>query len=126
MACPSLLGTIRTTSLPFISTRNEQPTPQYAQVVITLWSGCPRSTIDFSTSVAVGHACTQAPHDTHSESRKLVGPLAIFDAKPRPCSVSAKVPWMSSQARTQREQAMHLPGSKSKYGLLVSFVLSLK
>ena len=35
--------------------------------------------------------------------------------------VSANVPCISSQARTQREQTMHLVGSKSKYGLDVSF-----
>jgi hypothetical protein len=28
--------------------------------------------------------------------------------------VSAKVPWVSSQARTQREQTMHFAGSKVK------------
>ncbi|MGY4486896.1 hypothetical protein ACVWWR_006087 [Bradyrhizobium sp. LM3.2] len=32
-------------------------------------------------------------------------------SKPRPEIVSAKVPWTSSQARTQREQTMHLEGS---------------
>ena len=32
-------------------------------------SGWPRSTTDFSISVAVGQACTQAPHDTHSDAR---------------------------------------------------------
>src|SRR5262245_26895496 len=112
---------MRTTSLPFISARNEQPTPQYAHVVITEWSGWPASAIDFSISVAVGQACTQAPHDTHSDSRKFVGPAAIFDSKPRPVTVSANVPWISSHARTQREQTMHLVESNVKYGLLVSF-----
>ncbi|MGY4435854.1 hypothetical protein ACVWWO_008331 [Bradyrhizobium sp. F1.13.1] len=32
-------------------------------------------------------------------------------SKPRPEIVSAKVPCTSSQARTQREQTMHLEGS---------------
>jgi hypothetical protein len=71
--------------------------------------------------VAVGQACTQAPHDTHSLSRKLVGPAAILLSKPRPCTVSANVPCTSSHARTQREQTMHLVGSNEKYGLLWSF-----
>src|SRR5262249_49888323 len=108
---------MRTTSLPLTSARNEQPTPQYAQVVTTAWSGWPLSAIDFSISVEVGQAWTHAPHDTHSEPRKLPGPGAIFDAKPRPSSVSANVPWISSHARTQREQTMHLLGSNVKYGL---------
>jgi hypothetical protein len=38
------------------------------------------------------------------------------ESKPRPSIVSAKVPCTSSQARTQREQTMHLDGSKVKYG----------
>jgi hypothetical protein len=34
-------------------------------------SGWPISITDFSVSVAVGQACTQAPQETHSEPRKL-------------------------------------------------------
>src|SRR5436190_17605193 len=80
---------------------------------------------DFSCRVAVGHACTQAPQDTHSESMNdSPAPADTFDSKPRPSMVSANVPWISSQARTQREQAMHLDGSKSKYGLLSSLTAS--
>ncbi len=90
-------------------------------MVTTECSGVPRAMTDFSFSVAVGQACTQAPHDTHSDPMKSVPPAEIFDAKPRPSKVRAKVPWMSSQARTQREQAMHLLASKVKYGLLSSF-----
>src|ERR1700679_3448144 len=112
---------MRTTSSPCISARNEQPTPQYAQVVVTLCSAWPFSMSDFSESVAVGQACTQAPQDTHSESMKDSSWLAAtLDSKPRPWMVSAKVPCCSSQARTQREQTMHSSGSKVKYGLLVS------
>ena len=37
-----------------------------------------------------------------------------------PRMVSAKVPCTSSQARTQREQTMHLEGSKVKYGFELS------
>src|SRR5262245_35508680 len=112
---------MRTTSLTFISARKPPPTPQYAHVVSTTSSGWPCSTIDFSISVAVGQACTHAPHDTHSLSRKFVGPAAILLSKPRPCTVSANVPWTSSHARTQREQTMHFVGSNVKYGLDVSF-----
>jgi hypothetical protein len=72
----------------------------------------------FSDRVAVGQACTQAPHDTHSELRKSSSsaPAETLDSKPRPWMVSAKVPCTSSQARTQREQTMHLEESKVKYG----------
>jgi len=83
-------------------------------VVTTECSGVPSAITDFSFSVAVGHACTQAPQDTHSDPMKSVPPALILDAKPRPSIVSAKVPWMSSHARTQREQAMHLLASKVK------------
>ena len=85
-------------------------------------SGWPISMTDFSISVAVGQACTQAPQETHSESRKSSSmPAATLEAKPRPSMVSAKVPCTSSQARTQREQTMHFAGSKVKYGFDSSF-----
>ncbi len=75
----------------------------------------------FSLSAAVGHDSTQAPHETHSESRNGSSWLATTrDSKPRPSIVSANVPWTSSQARTQREQAMQSDGSNWKYGLLSS------
>ena len=81
--------------------------------------------IVFSVSVAVGHACTHAPHETHSESRNGWFWLGLtFDSKPRPWIVSANVPCTSSHARTQREQTMHLLGSNVKYGLLLSFFAS--
>src|SRR5215475_15872536 len=84
LAWPSLLGTMRTISSPFISARNEQPTPQYAQVVIALCSAWPFSIRLFSESVAVGQACTQAPHDTHSESMNDSSWLAAtVESKPR-------------------------------------------
>src|SRR5690349_18472441 len=105
---------MRTSSLPRNSALNEQPTPQYAQVVITLRSPWPFSVTDFSIRVAVGQACTQAPHETHSELRKSVPPADTLDAKPRPSMVSAKVPCTSSHARTHREHTMHLDGSKLK------------
>src|SRR5664279_1639489 len=105
---------MRTTSLPCISALNEHPTPQYAHVVTTLCSACPFWLPVFSISVAVGHACTQAPQETHSESRKSLPAAETVDAKPRPSMVSANVPCTSSHARTQREQTMHLAGSKVK------------
>ena len=66
----------------------------------------------FSFSVAVGQACTQAPQDTHSEvmnGSSMPGDTRL--SKPRPAMVSANVPCVSSQARTQREQTMHFDGS---------------
>src|SRR5690606_40577377 len=102
---------------PCISAFSEQPTPQYAQVVVMRCSGWPTAMMLFSNSVAVGQACTQAPHDTHSESMKSsLWPAATRESKPRPLIVSAKVPCVSSQARTQRLQTMHLAGSKLKIG----------
>ena len=76
-------------------------------------SGRPRSITLFSTSVAVGQACTQAPHETQSEEKKssLAIPGDTRDPKPRPSIVRANVPCTSSQARTQREHTMHLAGS---------------
>ena len=40
-------------------------------MVVTLRSAWPFSTTVFSISVAVGQACTQAPQETQSDSRKL-------------------------------------------------------
>ena len=75
-------------------------------------SGWPISITDFSVSVAVGQACTQAPQDTHSDSKKAsLMPGDTRLSKPRPLIVSAKVPCTSSQARTQRLQTMHFDGS---------------
>src|SRR5262245_11746812 len=102
---------MRTTSLPCISALKEQPTPQYAQVVTTLCSPCPFSMTVFSIKVAVGQACTHAPHETHSESRNGWLPADTSEANPRPSMVSAKVPCTSSQARTHREHTMHFEGS---------------
>ncbi|MNT72225.1 hypothetical protein D3C72_2108040 [compost metagenome] len=84
-------------------------------MVVTLRSAWPFSITDFSISVAVGQALTQAPQDTHSESRKVsFCPALTCESKPRPVMVRAKVPCTSSQARTQRLQTMHLAGSKVK------------
>ncbi len=116
-ALPSFHGVMRTTSLPFISALNAQPTPQYAHVVMKLCSGWPSQITLFSCSVAVGHACTQAPQLTHSDS--MNGWLWLAEtrlSKPRPLIVSANVPCVSSHARTQRLQTMHFDGSYVKYG----------
>ena len=103
---------MRISSSPRISALKEQPTPQYAQVVTTECSGMPISTTDFSISVAVGQAWTQAPHETQSESiNDSCAPAETRLSKPRPSIVKANVPCTSSQARTQREQAMHFDGS---------------
>ena len=83
-------------------------------MVTTERSGVPISITDFSCSVAVGQACTQAPQETQSEDEEIVAPRRRRDtrlSKPRPSMVSAKVPCTSSQARTQREQTMHFDGS---------------
>jgi hypothetical protein len=67
----------------------------------------------FSLSAAVGQDSTHAPQETHSDSRNGSSWLATTrEAKPRPSIVSAKVPWTSSQARTQREQLMHFDKSE--------------
>ena len=81
--------------------------------------GKPAVSTDFSISAPVGHASIQAQQETHSDSRK--GSLCdaeTRDSRPRPSMVSANVPWVSSQARTQREHTMHKSLSKRKYGLL--------
>ena len=78
-------GAMRTTCSPFISALNEQPTPQYAHVVVTTRSGRPACASDFSVSAVVGHASTHAPHETHSDLRNGSFWLAAtFDSKPRP------------------------------------------
>src|ERR1700692_4743767 len=87
---------------------------------MTLCSGWPFSITLFSISVAVGHACTHAPQDTHSDARNGWLPAETLDSKPRPSMVRANVPCTSSQARTQREHTMHFAGSNVKYGLVSS------
>ena len=78
-------------------------------------SGWPTSITLLSMSVAVGQACTHAPQETHSLSKKASSmPAETWLPKPRSEMVSAKVPCTSSQARTQREQTMHFDVSKVK------------
>src|SRR5262245_42503589 len=103
---------MRTTVSPRISALNVQPTPPEAQVVTAECSGWPIWMSDFSLSVAVGQACTQAPQETHSLARKLSAmPGDTRLSKPRPEIVSANVPCVSSHARTQRLQTMHFEAS---------------
>ena len=87
-------------------------------MVTTECSGWPISMTLASVSVAVGQAWTQAPQETHSESKKAsLMPGETRLSKPRPAMVSAKVPCTSSQARTQREQTMHFEGSIGEIGV---------
>ena len=68
----------------------------------------------FSVKAPVGHACTQAPQDTHSLSINDVPEDDTRASKPRFSIVRAKVPCTSSQARTHRLQTMHSVESKVK------------
>src|SRR5262249_44931442 len=53
----------------------------------------------FSVSVAVGHACTQAPHETHSESMKGLSWLAeTLESNPRAWVVGADRPFCLANA----------------------------
>ncbi len=91
--------------------------------MISLCSAWPIMITVFSCSVAVGQAETQAPQLTHSLSMNGSSmPGDTRDSKPRPEIVNANVPCVSSQARTQRLQTMHLLGSYVKYGLDSSFL----
>ena len=80
-----------------------------------LCSAWPSQITDFSVRVAVGQASTQAPHETHSDCMNgSFWPADTRASKPRPEMVSAKVPCVSSQARTQRLHTMHFDESKVK------------
>ncbi len=61
-------------------------------MVLTVRVGMPSSMMLFSCSAVVGHACTHAPHETHSDSMKLVPDAEMTESKPRPSTVSASVP----------------------------------
>ena len=90
-------------------------------MVTTAFCGKPAVMTDFSINAPVGQASTQAPQDTHSDSRNgCCCEAETRESMPRPSMVSANVPCVSSQARTQREQTMHRSLSKRKYGLLAS------
>ena len=64
---------------------------------------------------SVGQVSAQAPQETQADSRKpWSSPAAMLAEKPRPVAVSAKVPWTSSQARTQRPQEMQSSWRKAR------------
>ena len=68
---------------------------------------------DFSRSVPSGRpARRRRRRRIRKRGSRSSCPATTFESKPRPSTVSAKVPCTSSQARTQREQTMHLAGSK--------------
>ena len=72
----------------------------------------------FSISVAVGQTSMQAPQKSQFDSwTGPPAPKAMRVLKPRPASVIAPVWRISSQARTQRVQMMHICGSNSRKGL---------
>jgi len=79
--------------------------------VTTECSGWPISITDFSVSVAVGQACTQAPQETHSEPRKLSLMPGDTGCQNRAGNRQREGALHFSQARTQREQTMHFEGS---------------
>ena len=113
---------MRTTSLPCISALNEQPTPQYAQVVITLCSACPICDHGLFHQRGGGtglHA--RAAGDAFRIKEIGLPPAETLEANPRPSMVRANVPCTSSQARTQREHTMHLAGSKAEVRIRSSF-----
>src|SRR5262245_40154168 len=66
----------------------------------------------FSSSVAVGQTSIHAPQKSQFDSWIAPpAPKAMRVLKPRPASVMAPVWRISSQARTQRVQIMHIWGS---------------
>ena len=65
-------------------------------MVTTECSGWPISITDFSVSVAVGQACTQAPQETHSEARKFS------------CMPARNAAVESASLDRQRERALNL------------------
>ena len=95
-------GSIRINWSPFSSALSEQPTPQYAQVVFTTRSGWPARRRIFSINVAVGHACTHAPHDTHSESMNGSAALAAMRNRnhDRPLSARTFPAFLRTRARS--------------------------
>ena len=79
---------------------------------MTLCSGWPSQMTDLLLQRG-GRAGLDAGAAAHALGlhERLVLPGDTRDSKPRPLMVSAKVPCVSSQARTQRLQTMHLLAS---------------
>src|SRR5438552_5909165 len=95
-----------------------QPTEHELHVVLIQSSVRAIHLFGFSISVAVGQTSIQAPQKSQFDS--CTGPLdpkAIRAGKPFEASVMALVWRISSQARTQRVQRMHICGSNSSQGL---------
>src|SRR5690606_36296437 len=81
---PSSAGSIATTSPSRTWTSSEQPTPQYAHVVVTVLSMVSFARKAASSSAPVGHVETHAPHETHALSVNDESiPATIFVAHPR-------------------------------------------
>ena len=94
-----------------------QPTLQELHVVEIHVSVFAIHLFGFSIRVAVGQTSMQAPQKSQFDSSiRPPAPKAMRDGKPRPASVMALVWRVSSQARTQRVQMMHICGSNSRNG----------
>ena len=67
----------------------------------------------FSVSVAVGQACTQAPHDTHGLSKKLpLAPAATRDpAEQAPAEDDAKARTTGAEKAPRKTSAPKKKGS---------------
>src|SRR5262245_36425234 len=107
------------TILPFrMPMLSVQPTLQELQVVEIQVSDLAIHLFGFSSSVAVGQTSMQEPQKSQLDSWMAPpAPKAIWVVKPRPARVTAPVWRISSQARTQRVQMMHIWGSNSRKGL---------
>src|SRR5262245_41863186 len=82
---PSIAGSIATTRPSRTWTSSAQPTPQYAHVVVTVWSTDSFVRNATSSSALVGHVDTHAPQETHALSlNELSAPATIFVCQPRP------------------------------------------
>ena len=91
-------------------------------MVLTVRVGMPSSMTVFSWSVAVGQACTQAPHETHSDSMKaLVRSGADLRLEAAALDGQREGALHLVAGAHAAEQTMHLLGSKAKYGLVASF-----
>ena len=99
-----------------------QPTPQYGQTLST-WSSSVRGRIGMLrigllVSAPVGQAATHSPQVTHEDAP--IGSFrsnAILVLYPLPLRPMTSLPWMSSQARTQRSHRMHASWLTAMTGL---------
>src|SRR5688500_18844752 len=92
-----------------------QPRLQEVQVGDTHFSVLAIHLFGFASSVAVGQTSMQAPQKSQLDSWMAPpAPKAIIVVAPRPARVTAPVCRISSHARTQRVQMMHIWGSNSR------------